>query len=183
MTQSFEQKVDWVNRLDEVIKSAASNLAPVEESHQECLSVVAVTAASVEVLSACVLDEVVVMGTTQGLSTRELGQEAGPVKQLVGLDSPVHQMVHLPSLQVRYSISSLDWSRKICRPMRERACYNVYRVGELTRGCLRCWCWPPEETERRAASWSPSAPDRSRLVLFNLNSYTRLDWDWDLGLG
>ena len=107
MTQSFEQKVDWVNRLDEVIKSAASNLAPVEESHQECLSVVAVTAASVEVLSACVLDEVVVMGTTQGLSTRELGQEAGPVKQLVGLDSPVHQMVHLPSLQVRYSISSL----------------------------------------------------------------------------
>ena len=113
-----------------------SNLAPVEE----CLSVVAMTAASVEVLPACVLDEVIVMGTThRGSSARR----RDPSNSWSGSTARYTRWYTFP--RCRFDIlSRLLLAEK--KSTNERACYNVYRVGEIIRGCFRCWCWPPEET-------------------------------------
>jgi citron Rho-interacting kinase len=45
------------------------------------------------------VDDLLVLGTTQGLKTRAVDERAGPVNELTGIDSPVHQIAYLPSLQ------------------------------------------------------------------------------------
>jgi len=108
MSPNFEQKVDWVNKLEEVIKSAKSNLTPVPEPQDDAFSVMAVTPATVEVLCVLSLEDIIVMGTTQGLKTRNVGDENATLKQLSGLDSPVHQIVHLPELHLLVLATSGD---------------------------------------------------------------------------
>jgi len=97
LCQSFAAKVDWVNQLDEVIKSSPANLAPVDNVEPSVSKqVVCSLPPPEEVLAVVRLDDDVVVGTTQGLAVvRE-----GMVVKCEGIDTPVHMMRHIKSLNL-----------------------------------------------------------------------------------
>lgn len=97
MCQSFAGKVDWVNRLEEVIKSSPANLVPVDPSETAVSrQVVCSLPPPEEVLAVVRLEDLLVVGTTQGLATvRE-----GVVVQCEGINTPVHMMQHIQSLNL-----------------------------------------------------------------------------------
>jgi len=97
MCQNFAGKVDWVNRLEEVIKSSPANLAPVDSGETAVSrSVVCTLPPPEEVLAVVRLGEVLVVGTTQGLAVvRE-----GVVVKCEGINTPVHMIHHLQSLSL-----------------------------------------------------------------------------------
>jgi len=89
MCQNFAGKVDWVNRLDEVIKSCPSNLAPVDSTETAVSRrVVCSLPPPEEVLAVVRLGDTFVVGTTQGLSV----VKEGVVVRYEGVNTPVHMM-------------------------------------------------------------------------------------------
>ena len=96
MCQNFSSKVDWVNRLEEVIKSSPSNLSPVKTESTVTRAVVASLPPPDEVLAVVRVEDVLVLGTTQGLAT----VRDGKVVSVEGLQTPVHILQHIPSLHL-----------------------------------------------------------------------------------
>ena len=96
MCQNFSSKVDWVNKLEEVIKSSSANLAPVKTDTTVSRAVVASLPPPDEVLAVVRVEDTLVLGTTQGLAiVRE-----GKVVSVVGLQTPVHILQYIPSLHL-----------------------------------------------------------------------------------
>ena len=89
-------QVDWVNKLEEVIKSSPANMAPVKTDYSVTRSVLARMPPPEEVLAVVKLDDTLVLGTTQGLAT----VRDGTVVPNEGLQTPVHLLYHLPSLHL-----------------------------------------------------------------------------------
>ena len=96
MCQNFSSKVDWVNKLEEVIKSSSANLAPVKTDTMVTRAVVASLPPPDEVLAVVRVEDVLVLGTTQGLAT----VRDGKVVSVEGLQTPVHILQHIPSLHL-----------------------------------------------------------------------------------
>ena len=96
MCQNFSSKVDWVNKLEEVIKSSSANLAPVKTDTTVTRAVVASLPPPDEVLAVVRVEDVLVLGTTQGLAT----VRDGKVVSVEGLQTPVHILEHIPSLHL-----------------------------------------------------------------------------------
>lgn len=97
MCQNFAGKVDWVNRLEEVIKSSPTNLMPVDNIEPPVSrQVVCSLPPPEEVLSVVRLEELLVVGTTQGLAT----VRDGVVVKCEGINTPVHMMQHIKSLNL-----------------------------------------------------------------------------------
>eukprot|EP00092_Neocalanus_flemingeri_P040694 GFUD01044305.1.p1 GENE.GFUD01044305.1~~GFUD01044305.1.p1 ORF type:complete len:1862 (+),score=644.25 GFUD01044305.1:78-5663(+) len=97
MCQNFAGKVDWVNRLEEVIKSSPANLAPLD-TREIAVSrqVVCSLPPPEEVMAVVRLGDLLVVGTTQGLAqVRE-----GVVVKCEGINTPVHMMQHIKSLNL-----------------------------------------------------------------------------------
>jgi hypothetical protein len=69
MCQNFAGKVDWVNRLEEVSKSSPANLVPVDEENAVSRPVVCSLPPPEKVLGVMRLEDLLVVGTTQGLAT------------------------------------------------------------------------------------------------------------------
>ena len=101
MCQNFSSKVDWVNKLEEVIKSSASNMAPVKTESTVTRAVVCSMPPPEEVLAVVRVDDTLVLGTTQGLAT----VQDGTVVPVQGVHSPIYLMSHLPSLHLLVMIT------------------------------------------------------------------------------
>jgi len=100
MSNNFAQKVEWVNRLEEVIKTVPTNLQPVPDSCQaDARELIAAVPVDTEILAMDTMDDMVVMGTNKGLMTRDMSDEDGQVRSLQGLDVPVHKVVFIRSIQ------------------------------------------------------------------------------------
>jgi len=97
MCQNFATKVDWVNQLEEVIKSSPANLVPVEGIEPPVSrQVVCSLPPPEEVLAVVRLEEAMVVGTTQGLAT----VTDGVVVKCETIDTPVHMIQHIKSLNL-----------------------------------------------------------------------------------
>ena len=97
MCQNFAGKVDWVNKLEEVIKSCPTNLAPVDLSSVTMeRKLVCSLPPPEEVLAAIQLGDALVVGTTLGLAV----VKEGVVVKCEGIDTAVHMMYHIHSLNL-----------------------------------------------------------------------------------
>ena len=104
MCQNFASKVDWVNKLEEVIKSSPTNLSPVKTDSTVTRAVVASLPPPDEVLAVVRVEDVLVLGTTQGLAT----VQDGKVVSVAGVQTPVHLLHHLPSLHLLLAATGGD---------------------------------------------------------------------------
>jgi len=100
MCHNFAAKVEWVNRLEEVIKSSPNNLTPVPACSQEkAKELIAALPAHNEILSMDYIGNIVVIGTTKGLLTRDMDSETGELRTLEGIDVPVHKIKYIQAIQ------------------------------------------------------------------------------------
>lgn len=101
MCQNFAQKVEWVNKLEEVIKCVPSNLVvPPECSQEQAKQLIAALPPDSEILSMCHVGDSILIGTERGLVVRSLEEEVGGVRVLSGISTPVHRLSYIPSLQL-----------------------------------------------------------------------------------
>ncbi|XP_023331353.1 citron Rho-interacting kinase [Eurytemora carolleeae] len=100
MCKNFAQKVEWVNRLEEVITSSPSNMVPIPDGcNEHCKELIAAVPADTEILAMDTVGDVVLIGTTKGLLIRDLSNEVGELRSIEGVDVPVHRIKYIKSIQ------------------------------------------------------------------------------------
>ena len=104
MCQNFASKVDWVNKLEEVIKSSSSNLAPVPDDFDISRQLVCSLPPPEEVLTVEAVDDILVVGTSQGLAT----VKDGILENCDGISTPVHKVHFLKSLNLLVMVTGGD---------------------------------------------------------------------------
>jgi len=113
MCNNFSTKVEWVNKLEEVIKSCPANLVlPEEIGNIVSRRLLCSLPPTEEILSVCQVDDLILLGSSQGLGvlTAELG-----LVNCGGVSCPVTRVQHVKSLNMLVLISGGDLSTVTCR--------------------------------------------------------------------
>lgn len=171
MCQNFSGKVDWVNRLEEVIKSSPANLVCPQESTENAVTrnVVCSLPPPEEVLAAVSVGDILVVGTTQGLAL----VKEGMVVKCEGISTPVHLMQHIQSLNLLVLATGGDGlpSQLVILPTRPVLSVS----GHLQPECL------PEVTKCHIFSCMESPQGKVYLCAANDHLVTIMEWSHKRG--